>query len=679
MSIDIQRFQNMFFEECFEGLEALESGLLALENGADGETIHTVFRAAHSIKGGSGSFGFVEITSFTHLMETLLDRMREGRCEAEPRVTATLLESVDVLRLLVEARRGGQPADAARVEQVKAKLEAILDEPVRPPAVADGNLVQFGGVTKPEREAADHCWLIRFRPYSHLLRTGNEPLRIFRELAELGQLKVTADTDGVGPLSEIEPEDCLIGWDLELRGDVEEARVREVFDWVEGDCELEIRRGDAVPGQNVGPQLEERKMGSAGVAVHAASALAASGAVTGAGGTGEGSSLRVSTEKVDAIINLVGELVITQSMLSQFGDQFDMSMVDKLRDGLSQLARNTRELQETVLKIRMLPISFCFNRFPRMVHDLSQQLGKKVTLKVSGEQTEVDKTVLEKINEPLLHLLRNSLDHGIESPAERLKLGKPELGTVHMQASHRGGSIVIEISDDGAGLNTDRILAKARERGLVGAGESLSKEKIEELIFAPGFSTAAELTDISGRGVGMDVVRRNIKELGGGIEIENKPGKGAKFIIRLPLTLAILDGQIVKVGEQSFVVPLVSIVESVQIRAGQISSIGGQAELYRLRDQYLPVLRMYEVFRIPGAVERLEEGLLMVVEDNGQQAGIFVDDLLAQQQVVIKSMESNFRRVEGISGATILGDGTVSMILDIPGILNLSRRKPIAA
>jgi two-component system, chemotaxis family, sensor kinase CheA len=650
MSIDINRFQAVFFEECNEGLEALEAGLLCLSSNPspDPETIHTIFRAAHSIKGGSGSFGFEDVTEFTHKMETLLDQMRTGGRAADPEVISALLASVDVLKLMLAARKEGRQLEEAKTSDAAAKLSLILSG------------------TTPQSRVAAICnaeprklrkWNIAFRPFLHLLKTGNEPLRILRELAELGDLKVVADTSKIPALSELDPEDCLIGWRLELAGAVQESELREVFDWVEGDCVLEVAEVTTVkaPIAEINDPVPVRAMT-----------------------TTEGSSLRVSTEKVDAIINLVGELVITQSMLSQFGDHFEMSMIEKLRDGLSQLARNTRELQETVLKIRMLPISFCFNRFPRLVHDLSEKLGKKVNLRLAGEQTEVDKTVLEKINEPLLHLVRNAIDHGIETSSSRLAAGKSETGTLLMQASHRGGNIVIEIGDDGAGLDTARILERARQRGLIGASETLSKERIEELIFAPGFSTAATLTEVSGRGVGMDVVRRNIKELGGNIEIDNRPGKGTTFIIRLPLTLAILDGQIVRVGEQTFVVPLVSIVESVQVQKEHISSIGGAARLYRLRDQYLPILKLHEIFRIPPSSGQLDQGLLMVIEDNGQQAGIFVDDLLAQQQVVIKSMESNFQRIEGISGATILGDGTVSMILDIPGILTLSKRQAAA-
>lgn len=646
MGIDVNRFLAVFFEECEEGLRVLEAGLLELEakGAGDRELVDRVFRAAHSIKGGSGSFGFSEITNFTHLLETLLDQIRDGKRQATPGLTATLLAGVDVLAVMVDSRRDGRALSEADSRAVIERLEAALEDEAVDEAVSEKQ------------------WEIGFKPLAHLLQTGNDPLWIFRELAGMGKLEVCAEYGGVKRLSEAVAEDCAIEWRLRLKGDVSEAAVRDAFDWVMGDCELEVR-GEADQAQAVESTVAK-----------VAGPVVVTTTMTG----GEGTSLRVSTEKVDSIINLVGELVITQSMLSQFGEQFDMTMVEKLRDGLAQLARNTRELQETVLKIRMLPVAHCFNRFPRLVHDLSVQLGKRVQLVVSGESTEVDKTVLEKINEPLLHLLRNSLDHGLESPEARRAAGKPEMGTVQMNAAHRGGCIVIEVSDDGAGLDTEKILAKAREKGLVGAGEALSKERIEELIFAPGFSTARELTDISGRGVGMDVVRRNIKELGGSIEIDSSRGAGTKFTIRLPLTLAILDGQIVRVGVQTFVVPLVAIMESVQIRQAQVSQLAGKQELYRLRDEYIPIVRLDEMFGITGGSHELESGLLMVVEDNGVKAGLFVDDLLAQQQVVIKSMESNYRRVEGISGATILGDGTVSMILDVPGILSLSRKKAAA-
>jgi two-component system chemotaxis sensor kinase CheA len=650
MSMDVTRFYKTFFEESFEGIEAMEAGLLLLDSSPDPETVNTVFRAAHSIKGNSGSLGFSDLAGYTHLLETLLEEMRAGTRVSTSANIRILLDSVDCLREMLEAKRDGNPLNPHRIEETTRHLRELLATASEPAAKVP---------SAPGPGAPDSAvWRILFRPYLHLFRTGNDPARILRELARLGDLQVEANCSQLPPLSAIDPENCHLSWNLSLTGSVDEVQIREVFDWVESDCELLIEK-EVPPAQ------------SASVSVLAAGAPAPKLAKVA-----DAASIRVGTDKVDALINLVGELVITQSMLSCFGEQFDMSMIDKLRDGLAQLARNTRELQETVLKIRMLPISFTFNRFPRLVHDLSAKLDKKIVLKLTGEQTELDKTVLEKISDPLVHLLRNSIDHGIEAPEARRAAGKPETGTIHLHAAHQGGSIVIEVRDDGAGLNTARILDKACQLGLAAPGEHLSGEQIHDLIFAPGFSTAHEVTDVSGRGVGMDVVRRNIKELGGNIEIHTQPGKGTTFRIRLPLTLAILDGQLARVAGQTYVIPLVSIVESLQINRSQVSSVAGGLELYRLRDQYIPIVRLSNIFNLQPVVTHLEEGLLVVIEAEGQQAGLFVDDLLAQQQVVIKSLESNFRRVDGVSGATILGDGTVSIILDVVGILRIARSRP---
>ena len=382
----------------------------------------------------------------------------------------------------------------------------------------------------------------------------------------------------------------------------------------------------------------------------------------------------MGTDKVDSLINMVGELVITQSMLSQMGDEFSMDKLEDLREGLAQLERNTRELQESVMRIRMLPISFSFQRFPRLVHDLSQKMDKKIELKMTGEQTELDKTVMEKIGDPLVHLVRNSLDHGIESPEVRVAAGKSEVGTINLNAYHQGGFIIIEIIDDGAGLPKDKLLAKAIEKGLVSPNDNLPDEKIYDLIFHPGFSTADQVTDVSGRGVGMDVVRKNIKELGGNVDVTTEQGKGTKFTIRLPLTLAILDGQLIRVGSETYIIPLVSIIESLEIQTENVNSIAGTTEVYKMRDEYIPLVRLYEVFDVQPETTRLQDCLLVVVEGDGGKAGILVDDLLSQQQVVIKSLETNYKRLEGISGATILGDGTVALILDVFGLLSLAKK-----
>jgi two-component system chemotaxis sensor kinase CheA len=362
-------------------------------------------------------------------------------------------------------------------------------------------------------------------------------------------------------------------------------------------------------------------------------------------------------------------------MLSLLGEEFSIEKLDRLQDGLVQLERHTRELQESVMLIRMLPISFSFSRFPRLVRDLSANLGKKIELVMSGENTEIDKTLIEKIGDPLVHLVRNSIDHGIELPAERLKAGKPETGTIKLNAFHKGGNIVIEIVDDGNGIDPKAVLNKAVEKGLVPAGANLTSQQINDLIFQPGFSTAKKITDVSGRGVGMDVVRKNITSLGGAVEIQSTHGKGSTFTIRLPLTLAILDGQTVIVGNEIYIIPLVSIVESIQIKSEIINKVAGKGETFKLRDEYIPIVRLSSVFGIQNAkAKKLEEGLLVVVEADRKPCGLFVDDLLSQQQVVIKSLEQNYQRVDGVSGATILGDGSVALILDIPGLLRMSVR-----
>jgi len=540
-------------------------------------------------------------------------------------------------------------------------------------------------------------WKIHFRPQHDIFTNGNEPGRIFRELELFGELQVTVDAESVPCIEEINSKNCYLGWDLELTGDVSREEINELFSWVVDGSEFEIIEQfaptqDAVeviedePVAETKTEQSEVKAAPEPVAEVEAPAAdesnkekktgekkPASSNKAGSGKTGkESGSIRVAIDKVDELINLVGELVITQSMLGQTGSQLtsdDSGGLEKLRDGLTQLERNTRELQESVLQIRMLPISFSFSRFPRLVRDLSSKMGKQIELKLTGESTELDKTVLEKIGDPLVHLVRNSLDHGIETPEIRKAAGKPETGTLELCAYHEGGDIIIKVIDDGAGLNRERILSKAIEKGLVSEHDEISDERIYNLIFAPGFSTAEQLSDVSGRGVGMDVVRRNVRDLGGNVSIASNDGAGSTVTIRLPLTLAILDGQLACVGDQTYIVSLVSIVESLQMQPEHISSITGQTELYRLRDEYIPIIRVNELFGMKAGKSDLKDGLLMVVEADNQYVGLFVDELLGQQQVVIKSLETNFRQIQGISGATILGDGTVALIMDVAGLI----------
>jgi two-component system chemotaxis sensor kinase CheA len=700
MSIDISQFHDVFFEESFEGLDAMESGLLDLDVGAaDIDAINTIFRAAHSIKGGAGTFGFMPVSEFTHVMETMLDEMRNGQREVTAESTNLLLESVDVLREMLTAVQQKEDTDDERIAMTRTRLEAMMNSDGAP---------DESSIAAPDAEddsPRSSGWRINFRPHQHLLQTGNDPVRMLRELASLGELNTEVQDDKLPPFSDLEPEDSYLGWQLTLKGDIAKEDVIEIFEWVDDDCDLTIEpipveekkitrveervaaldKHDArAPDEALideqiidTPELIQEEEAKADVEPKAAELIKATtkNKVSSAPAS---SSIRVGTDKVDSLINLVGELVITQSMLSQIGDNFTLDRLPELIDGLAQLERNSREMQEGIMRIRMLPISFAFNRFPRLVHDMTDKMGKKVELKLTGEQTELDKTVMEKIGDPLVHLVRNSLDHGLETPEVRLAAGKSETGLLQLKAFHQGGNIVIEIHDDGAGLNEDKILAKAIEKGLVDESEILSPEKIQELIFMPGFSTADVLTDVSGRGVGMDVVRKNISSLGGTVDVYSKRGEGSVFTIRLPLTLAIMDGQTIQVAGENYIIPLISIIETIEVKANDIKRVSGKGELYPLRDEYVPIIRLYDVFNLEPHITDLEEGLLVIVEGENQKVGLFIDDLLGQQQVVIKSLEANYRKVIGVSGATILGDGTVALILDVPGLMALYREPSLA-
>lgn len=688
MAIDITQFHKVFFEESFEGLQIMENGLLSMEPGIpDDEQINAIFRAAHSIKGGAGSFGFAAVSEFTHHLETLLDDMRSGRRAITATDVDVLLQAVDCLDSMLRACQSGDPLDQDKIVRNQQALESLQHTSPSPEPGAGSSPLVFAPhdpVTNGEG------WQIVFTPHRDIFATGNDPLRIIRELDELGSLSVEADVRFLPGLEDYNPEECFLSWNLKLEGTVNRSQIEDIFAWVEDDCDMVIRPlselNQPLPSQSPGQEADSRPAlpATAPLTTESPSTLPQTPTTPARARTepdpksasGVPASIRVDTQKIDQLINLVGELVITQSMLSMLGENFAMDRLEQLQSGLVQLERHTRDLQESVMNIRMLPISFVFNRFPRMVFDLSAKLGKRVELKVSGEQTELDKTVIEQIADPLVHLIRNSLDHGVEPPDERRLLGKPETGLVTLNAYHRGGSIVIEVADDGRGLNARAILDRAVQRGLVDADAVLSPQQIHELIFAPGFSTAEQVSDISGRGVGMDVVRKNIESLGGNIIIQTEAGKGSSFLIHLPLTLAILDGQTIAVGDETYIVPLVSIIESIRLAPDQINRLAGKGETLHLRDEYLPIVRLHEVFNIRSVRStRLTEGLVVVVEGLGGRCGLFVDNILGQQQVVIKSLEDNYRKVPGISGATILGDGSVALILDIPGLMHLSRQQ----
>jgi len=670
----MSQFLDTFYEESFEGLEIMETELLDLDTGnADSETINTIFRAAHSIKGGSGTFGLNAVADFTHVMETLLDEMRDGKRQITQEAVNLLLTTVDVLREMLTALRENTPLDDGRIKVTHNKLEELLANGSISSAVAE----QTTGTTTEQATTEVQGWNIRFYPHIDMLKTGNDPVRILRELASLGEMKTTFDGSALPAFENIDPEECHLGWDIVLKGDVKREDINEVFAWVEDECDLSITElggAEESPAEQAPITEEVIPQVTAGDAAPPPAEAKSTSTVTKSKTSSESASIRVGIDKVDSVINLVGELVITQSMLSTLGQDFNTKNLGKLVQGLEQLELNTRELQEQVMRMRMMPINFAFQRFPRLVHDMSQKMGKNIVLKMTGEQTELDKTVMEKIGDPLVHLVRNSLDHGIEKPEQRKAAGKPDIATLGLNAYHQGGNIVIEVTDDGAGLNEERVLAKAIEQGLVPADAELDPSKIHELILLPGFSTAETITDVSGRGVGMDVVVKNIRSLGGTLEVWSKQGEGSKFTIRLPLTLAILDGQTVAVGDEDYIIPLVSIVESIQLKPDMLNVVVGKGETFKLRDEHFPIIRLHNIFGGEPRTTDLTEGLLVVVESDGRRMGLFVDELKGQQQVVIKSLEVNYKRIEGISGATILGDGSVALIIDIPGLINLSNQ-----
>jgi len=655
-TVSLAQFHQTFFDESHEGLDAMETALLALDGGGDKELVHGIFRAAHSIKGGAATFGFPDMAAFTHEAESLLDELRDGRRAVDAGIVELLLRSVDCLRGMFARAQAGQPLADAASEALRHELAAVVGRSLAPAAA-------------PARRSDDAStgWAISFRPHKGMLAGGNDALRLLRELGELGELKAEAELDRLPGLAALDPSECHLGWRLQLRGDVSRAAVKGVFDWVEDECDLTL---EPLPGAEV------HHAPAAAAPAAAAAPIAAKAAAREA--VAAESSVRVGIDKIDSLINLVGELVITQSMLDTFREDFDASRLEMLQQGLAQLARHTRTLQESVMGIRMLPIASVFNRFPRMVRDLGQKLGKQVRLDLVGEQTELDKTVLEKIGDPLVHLVRNAIDHGLETPDRRRAAGKGDIGTLRLEASHRNGSIVVEISDDGAGLNREAIVAKALQRGLIASGEGMTDEAVADLIFQPGFSTAAVTTDLSGRGVGMDVVRRNVVDLSGSIQIRSVAGQGSVFTITLPLTLAIIDGLTAMVGGEHYIVPLASIVETVQLRSEQLRTVTGGGELFHFRDSWLPVLRLQDAFACGGTRRAIEQGLVVVVEGDGARVGLFVDELVGRQQAVVKSLEANYRRVIGISGATILADGSVALIVDVAGLSRQMTRRRAA-
>ncbi|MGN6830856.1 chemotaxis protein CheA [Paucibacter sp. M5-1] len=689
--IDLSQFYQVFFEEAGENLDNMEQLLLNLNiETADDEELNAIFRCAHSIKGGAATFGFGDVAELTHQMETLLDKLRRHELAPNAAMVDILLQSGDALRAQL-GRHQGSGADAVDTTDLLTSIRALVEgkevaAPVAQSAApAPAPKPAAAAPAKPTARELE----LQVGPLSDLSLADNL-VELFKEITDLGTIEPLdggVSSDGMRRykiLTGSTDNDLLDLFTFHVaREQVKLLPLGPGFGFHEGapgapPAEAPSKDPgygffDDAPGLPSGStELEaQAQLPAEAPKAVVAKPAAKTEARPPAGGMDQ-STLRVSVEKVDQLINLVGELVITQAMLAQNSSQLDPALYQQLASGLADLERNTRDLQESVMSIRMIPMSGVFNRFPRMLRDLAAKLGKKVELVTQGEATELDKGLVEKITDPLTHLVRNSCDHGIELPAERIAKGKPEQGTITLVASHQGGSIVIEVRDDGRGLNRDKLIKKAREKG-IDAPDSMSDAEVWGLIFAPGFSTADQVTDVSGRGVGMDVVKRNITQLGGTVEIDSAEGYGMKVSVRLPLTLAIMDGMSVGVGDEVYILPLASVVESFQVQADTIKTVGGSGRVVEVRDEYMPVVELEQVFNVPRFDFEHVSSIMVVVEAEGGRVAMLVDELLGQQQVVVKNLEANYRKVPDVSGATIMGDGRVALILDVGSLVRRSR------
>lgn len=711
-----------FFQECDELLGDLEAGLLAIESGqADDETVNAVFRAVHSVKGGAGAFGLDDLVRFAHVFETLLDEIRSGRKPCDDPTVKTLLRAADLLADHIAAARGQAPAvDEARSAALVAELEMLTHGETSPVATAPAAAPppaaeedEFGfrpvafdlsalGAPAAVPSVGDR-WRVVFRPHARMYANANEAGLLLRELARLGPVEVALDHSGVPGLEDLVAEEGYLTWTVEIETAAGESAIREVFDFVESDCELSVvpvATADAVaapeaPGDVDIAALLARAMADTAppppevVAVPAPEVVAASEAPASAAAPAPANpmaqpaaqaapavTIRVDLDRVDRLINVVGELVIQQAMLAQRVVESGLARSSGISVGLEDLELLTREIQDSVMAIRAQPVKSVFQRMPRLVREVAEMTGKRVRLVTDGEATEVDKTVVERLAEPITHMLRNAIDHGLEGPDDRIAAGKPVEGTVRMVALHRSGRIVIEISDDGRGINRERVRGIAVSRGLIADDAVLSDEEVDNLIFLPGFSTADAVSDISGRGVGMDVVRRSIQALGGRISIASTPGKGSTFTLSLPLTLAVLDGMVVSAADQTLVAPLTAIVESLTPKAEDVHYVGGHDAVIRFREEFVPLIDVGHAMGFRAVPATPSAGVAVVIEtEAGARAALLVDAIQGQRQVVIKSLEANYQQVEGVAAATILGDGRVALILDVDAIVANTRRR----
>ncbi len=740
MSADdpFEAIKQTFFLECEELLTDLEASVTALTFGdGDGETINAAFRAIHSIKGGAGAFGLEELVRFAHVFETYMDELRSGRKTCDDIAIRAMLHASDVLADHVSFARGLIPSmDEERSQTIANELRALMDggapevaaatelNPAEDPIEAEFDfkpvMFDFGDVADAPEELAPEAWVIQFKPHKRLYETGNEPALLLRELARLGSCQITLDTSELGTLADLAEPTAGLSWTIELDAPVELEAINEVFEFVDGECDLVI-----LPKTDPILTVEETSEGEVDIAALLAAATApapvldtpaeaevdiqalltmaaasfesapaaapksppssaAAAKTTAPAGNnppaaGGQASIRVDLDRIDKLINVVGELVIQQAMLAQSVAECGVMASSAVKVGLEDLEQLSREIQDSVMAIRAQPVKSVFQRMPRLVREVADMTGKNVRLITEGEATEVDKTVVDRLAEPITHMIRNAIDHGLEDVEGREAAAKPKEGIIRLAALHRSGRIVIEVSDDGRGINRERVRKIAVDRGLIAADANLSNEETDNLIFLPGFSTADSVSDISGRGVGMDVVRRSIQQLGGRISIASTPGKGSVFTMSLPLTLAVLDGMVVRAGGQTLLSPLSSIIESFTPKEGDLHRIGARDWVIRFRERFLPLIDTGRVlgFSPPDAPAiNGRDGIAIVVEnEGGSQVALWVDDIQGQRQVVIKSLETNYRKVDGISAATILGDGRVALILDIDALVILGRQQ----
>jgi two-component system chemotaxis sensor kinase CheA len=691
MKIDLSQFRQTFLQESADHVASMEAGLLELRSSpADIELLNSIFRSAHSIKGGAGSFGMTSLVRFTHSLENLLDRMRSSEVQATGEVINILLRSVDVLRALLDADADGVlSADA--LELVEG-IEALMPAAPAPPAATPEE-------AQPLENARQlRLYKVDFRPDPEIFSSGTNPILLLRNLAALGTVSCChLHTEALPALADLDPALCYLSWTVELASTCAEAELREVFEFVEHLAEIRIQCDDelkqpvnapppvaSVQHQQAAEPVPERvpvpdrrsSVPDRRESVTDRRKNPAKKSETGS----ESGSIRVAIDKVDRLIDLVGELVIAHVMTAQMVQDFEPSCLPKLREAVAAMERSTRELHERVMAVRMLPVGTLFQRYTRTVYDIAQATGKQIRLEIDGEETEIDKSMLELLADPLIHLIRNAADHGVETPEVRLAAGKPAEGVITLKAFHRSGKVVIEASDDGAGVDPAVVRRKAIERGLIGDDAQLSDEQLIMLIFEPGFSTQEEISDLSGRGVGMDVVKRNVEQMNGTVAFTCETGCGSTATIELPLTLAILEGLLVRVGDRTLVLPLLSVFETVPLREEQIVRVAEQGEVVVIREQSIPLLRLSRFLGLPpevGSADAAAEKagnrrLAVIVEVGNRKVGLVVDELLGQQQVVVKSLERHLRKVEGLMGATILGDGCVAPIVDVAGIASMN-------